>query len=40
MARPPEAISIAEIINAIDGNPAMTKCSQSENQCEHYIVCG
>ena len=39
LARPPEAISIAEIITAIDGNPAITKCSRSESQCEHYTVC-
>ncbi|MFW0094761.1 MAG: SUF system Fe-S cluster assembly regulator [Coxiella endosymbiont of Haemaphysalis qinghaiensis] len=40
LARPPEAIRIAEIVTVIDGNPAMTKCSQSESQCEHCTVCG
>lgn len=40
LARPPETISIAEIITAIDGRPAMTECSRSENQCKHDTVCG
>lgn len=40
LARPPGAISIAEIITAIDGRPAMTECGRSENQCKHDAVCG
>ena len=40
LARPPEAISIAEIITAIDGKLAMTECSRAENRCEHDTVCG
>ncbi|WP_100623164.1 SUF system Fe-S cluster assembly regulator [Candidatus Coxiella mudrowiae] len=40
LARSPEAISISEIITAIDGKPAMTECSRAENRCEHDTVCG
>ncbi len=39
MARSPERISIADIITAIDGKPAMTECSRAENRCEHDTVC-
>lgn len=40
LARAPESISIADIITAIDGRPAMTECSRGKNQCEHDAVCG
>ncbi|MBW5802815.1 SUF system Fe-S cluster assembly regulator [Coxiella endosymbiont of Ornithodoros amblus] len=40
LARSPETISIADIITAVDGKPAMTKCSRSANRCEHNAVCG
>ncbi|PMB54730.1 Iron-sulfur cluster regulator IscR [Coxiella-like endosymbiont] len=39
LARSPERISIADIITAIDGKPAMTECSRAENRCEHDTVC-
>ena len=39
LARAPELISIAEIVTAIDGRPAMTECSRGKNQCEHDAVC-
>ncbi|WP_267256901.1 SUF system Fe-S cluster assembly regulator [Coxiella endosymbiont of Ornithodoros maritimus] len=40
LARSPETISIADIITAVDGKPAMTKCSRGANRCEHNAVCG
>ncbi|WP_423062671.1 SUF system Fe-S cluster assembly regulator [Candidiatus Paracoxiella cheracis] len=35
----PEAISLAEIITAIDGRPAMTECSKEEDCCTRGDVC-
>lgn len=40
LARSPETISIADIITAVDGKPAMTECSRGTNLCEHKAVCG
>lgn len=39
LARSPEAISLAEIITAIDGKLAMTECSRAEHICEHHACC-
>lgn len=40
LARAPQSISIADIITAVDGKPAMTECSRDANRCEHNAVCG
>ncbi len=40
LSRLPESISLADIISAIDGTPAMTECCKGENVCEHDRVCG
>ncbi|QHG92525.1 SUF system Fe-S cluster assembly regulator [Coxiella endosymbiont of Amblyomma sculptum] len=40
LVKSPKAISIAEIITAIDGRPAITKCSSYSNRCEYHFVCG
>lgn len=39
LAKAPESISVAEIVTAIDGRPAMTECSRGESQCEHDAIC-
>ena len=39
LMRPPEAISVADIIAAIDGKPAMTECSKEGGVCKHGAVC-
>jgi len=39
IAKPPQQISVAEIITVIDGKPAVTQCSLGDNICEHEEVC-
>lgn len=39
LSRSPKQISIADIITAIDGRPAITECSRDANHCEHDSVC-
>lgn len=39
LARLPNTISVADIVTAIDGKPAMTECSQLASQCQHDSVC-
>lgn len=34
LARPPEAISAAEILNALEGPLAITECSEDDSHCE------
>ncbi|OGO91162.1 MAG: SUF system Fe-S cluster assembly regulator [Coxiella sp. RIFCSPHIGHO2_12_FULL_42_15] len=38
--RPPDKISVAEIIYAIDGPLAMTECSKSIENCTRHEFCG
>lgn len=40
LARPPERISAAEIIDMIEGPMAMTECSLEDSHCELEGVCG
>lgn len=40
LINPPEAISIVDIIAAIDGIPAMTECVKTQNSCEQLATCG
>ena len=39
LVRAPEQISVAEVITAIDGKPAMTECSKEEALCSRNAVC-
>jgi Rrf2 family protein len=39
LARPPAAISVADVINAIDGPLTVTACSESDHTCEQYAKC-
>lgn len=40
LARPPERISAAQIIDMIEGPMAMTECSLEDRHCELEGVCG
>src|ERR1700761_8653002 len=40
LARPAEAISVAEIVEAMEGPLGMTECSLSEGHCERQQQCG
>jgi FeS assembly SUF system regulator len=39
LARPPEAISMAEIIAALEGPIALTECISVEGDCSHEALC-
>jgi FeS assembly SUF system regulator len=39
LARPPEAISAVEIIDALEGPVALTECSGEHSACEHERNC-
>jgi len=39
LARRPTQISVADVIQAIDGPVAVTACSSDENQCEQFAKC-
>jgi FeS assembly SUF system regulator len=39
LARLPDQISVASVITAVDGRPALTECSQGEGRCVHDQVC-
>jgi Rrf2 family protein len=39
LARPAEAISIAEVIQAIDGPLSVTACSEEDHSCDQYARC-
>ena len=39
LARPAGAISVAEVVAAIDGDIGMTQCSIHEADCEHTTYC-
>lgn len=40
LARPPEQISVAQIVEAIDGPIGMTQCAVHVGQCSHEDHCG
>ncbi len=40
LIKSPEAISVVDIIAAIDGVPAMTECVKTENSCDQLATCG
>ena len=39
LARPTDAISVADIIQAIDGPLTVTACSTDDEQCEQFTKC-
>ena len=39
LARRPTQISVADVIQAIDGPVTVTACSNDENQCEQFSKC-
>ena len=39
LARRPTQISVADVIQAIDGPVTVTACSTEENQCEQFAKC-
>ena len=39
LAHQPQFISVADIVTAIDGRPAMTECGQLSTTCQHDQVC-
>jgi Rrf2 family protein len=39
MARPPEAISVLEVVEAIDGPLTLNECSHDENSCAFGPTC-
>ena len=40
LARPAQAISLAEIVEAMEGPIGMTECGVTEGQCEREAQCG
>ena len=40
LARPAEAISLAEIVEAMEGPIGLTECSMAQGQCERRSQCG
>jgi Rrf2 family protein len=39
LSRPPASISVADVIQAIDGPFTVTACSSENNDCEQYSKC-
>jgi Rrf2 family protein len=39
LARPATAISVADVINAVDGPLTVTACSESNQSCDQYSKC-
>ena len=39
LSRPPSAISVADVIQAIEGPVTVTACSTDEGQCEQFAKC-
>jgi Rrf2 family protein len=39
LARPATAISVADVINAVDGPLTVTACTESDHNCEQYAKC-
>ena len=40
LARQPRTISVAEVIQAIDGPLTVTACSDTDHSCDQYSKCG
>lgn len=39
LARPASAISVADVIEAVDGPMTITACSTTDEKCEQYLKC-
>lgn len=39
LARPPQQISAADVIDALEGPVSITECSASDGDCEHEGIC-
>lgn len=39
LARPASAISVADVINAVEGPLTVTACSETNHNCEQYAKC-
>ena len=39
LSRPPQAVTAADIIDALEGPVSITECSTAEGDCEHEDVC-
>jgi Rrf2 family protein len=39
LSRPPAAISVADVIQAVDGPLTVTACSDSDHSCDQYAKC-
>jgi Rrf2 family protein len=39
LTRPPEAISVADVIHAIDGPVTFTACSPRDTRCDQFAAC-
>ena len=39
LARPPEAVSVADVIQAVDGPLTVTACSVDDHSCDQYSKC-
>jgi Rrf2 family protein len=39
LSRPPSAISVADVIQAVDGPLTVTACSTDEENCDQYSKC-
>ena len=39
LARPPHAITVADVIQAVDGPVAVTACSTDDHRCDQYSKC-
>lgn len=39
LMRAPESITLAQIITAVDGRPALTECAKGKNACERDQTC-
>jgi Rrf2 family protein len=40
LSRPPAAMSVADVIQAIDGPLTVTACSEDDHSCDQYSKCG
>lgn len=40
LARPAAAISVADVLHAVDGPLTVTACTESNHNCEQYAKCG
>jgi Rrf2 family protein len=39
LARPPHAMTVADVIQAVDGPVAVTACSTDDHRCDQYSKC-